>query len=167
MAYHIKTSSFNEDKMREYAKDIIELGPKLAYKKWHPDRSLAFCDKLARNEIKNNGRLKKTLKEELVEAGLDTTYLHICLKDLTKANKAIVVDNKIEYVNDNHARADSLKTAYKLHGLLKDNVVNVDNRQINFSGDMSKVMEVVNEMRKLNQELELSRSEGEVIDVKV
>ena len=117
---------------------------------------------LGRSMIRNTPGVEKRINELLNEQGMGLTYTNKKLKRLVDAEKVIVVDKSTMKVQDNSTRMEAVKTLYKLHGVLKDSDVKIDNRQITFSGDTEKLQQVADEIRKLNEQLSLDDSEGEV-----
>ena len=111
----------------------------------------------------------KLLKDpEIVEAikhkGVTVRRADNVLAKMYNAEKAITVskDSTIEYVPDNMARLDAVKTTYKLYGVLKDKEVNIDNRSITFSGDVGQLSKVIAEMKELNKNIAID-TDGEVV----
>jgi hypothetical protein len=112
---------------------------------------------------------KKLLKDpEIIEGikhrGVTVRRADNVLAKMYQAEKAITVskDSTIEYVPDNMARLDAVKTTYKLFGVLKDKEVNIDNRSITFSGDVAQLSKVIAEMKELNKDIAID-TDGEVV----
>ena len=146
------------------ARRIVKFGVAAGYKSLHPEANLKpkSLEILGRNLINSTPGLKKRINELLEEQGMGLTYTNKKLKSLVDAEKVIVVDKSTMEVQDNPTRMEAVKTLYKLHGVLKDTEVNVDNRQITFSGDANKLQMVADEIRKLNEQLALNDTEGEI-----
>ena len=115
--------------------------------------------------------VKDSIIQSLSNAGLTIEYLNKELKSLTKAEKAIILNDNIEYVPDNPVRIDSIKTAYRLYRVLDaDNKINIDSKVINLdldSASIDKLSQTVKELDRLNSKLQLSSQSGEVIDADI
>ena len=93
------------------------------------------------------------VSEILRKQGITTTTIARRLKRQLDAEKKIAVakDSMLVSVPDNQARNEAIKTSSKLLRLIKEDTY-IDNRQINFSGDLTHLQSVVEEMKQLKQQ---------------
>ena len=110
---------------------------------------------------------QNVLGMELKRSGLGLGVANRVLRGKLKCKKPVVMskDSYIEYVDDNAAQMDAVKTVYQLHGLLKNNSqINVDNRRVTFNNvEVEKLREIAHELKELNKEMGLDDRDGEVV----
>lgn len=118
----------------------------------------------------NNQKTQIAIQERLDKSGLNVEYLNNRLRQLTTAEKAIVLSDTIVNVQDNPTSLEALKVAYKLHRLLDDKqqIVNIDQRTqtVELSHDtVIRMDKTVNELRALNVNLNLCKEMGGEIEL--
>ena len=137
-----------------------------AYREIYPDANAESARRLG-SALLTNIDIKRRLSEFLDAQGLGVIELNTKLKELSEAEKAIVVDKVIQFVPDNTARVDCLKTAYKLHGLLGSDIEShIDNRQVNIHvepAEMERLAKIVKDIEEMNRKLQLDETQsGEI-----
>jgi hypothetical protein len=65
-------------------------------------------------------------------------------------------------VDDNNAQLDAVKVGYKLLGLMKEKDIYIDNRQVTFSGDITQLAKIAEDMKALQHRASIDVS-GEVV----
>jgi len=118
-----------------FARNVIEEQGNLtkAYLKSYKDAGYNTANTEA-SKLFNNPLVNARIFELLNKTGLSLPELTKKLESLVNHSKAIVVNGKIEYVPDGAIQADSVKTAFKLHGLLSNSNVDIeDNRSVNIT----------------------------------
>ena len=121
------------------------------------DRSLA-------NNMIQEPEIKEAITERLKANGITEHKIHKTLRKQLDAKKVMYVDPKLSRVevDDNDAQLKATTIGYKLLGLMKDNQVNIDNRQVTFSSDPKLLADIVLEMQKLKADAVIDTT-GEVI----
>jgi hypothetical protein len=111
-----------------------------------------------------NPEVKQGIADLLERDGITLTSLNKTLKQQLRAKKVIYHDLKAirEEIPDWDNIDKGLTKGYKLYGVLKDNNVNIDNRQVTFSGDVNKLLEVVKELKDVKARIATDTT-GEVI----
>jgi len=140
------------------------------------NQTRAYMKAYPKSEIKsaiaNSSRLitQDNVRTRCLEIMQSTTGLRLTdfltqLKDLTQAQKAVVIDKKLVSIADNPTQLEALKTGFKLLGILGTNQAPTqDNRQltINISGtDINRLSSIINEMKGLRQQESII--DGEVV----
>lgn len=101
----------------------------------------------------HSGRFRGRLSELMDLSGLSLVQLNSKLKELTEAQRPLVIDGNIEMVADNPTQIDAVKTAYKLHKVLgNDTNINVDARKIELNIDeagMERLSVIASELNQL------------------
>ena len=104
-----------------------------AYQETRPEISYETANREA-SRLFHNPIINNRIFELLNESKLDLPSLTKKLESLVNHQKAIINNGKIEYVPDGAIQADSVKTAFKLHGLLSNSNVDIeDNRSVNIT----------------------------------
>jgi hypothetical protein len=140
-----------------------------AYMELHPYLPEKTASAIVRNKINNSPIMRNLISSMLDDKKLSLNDLNSQLKDLTHANKPVVVNNSIVDYPDNNIRLAAIEKAYKLHGLLK-NDVQIDNRQVNIEvSDISdesqqRLSSILDEMSKLNDKLDLNKNKVKYVD---
>ena len=108
--------------------------------------------------------VKAYIEERLKADGITEHKIHKTLKKQLDAKKVLYVDPKLSRVevDDNDAQLKAVTTGYKLLGLLKDKDIYIDNRQVTFSGDVTQLAKVADEMKQLRHRASIDIS-GEVV----
>jgi hypothetical protein len=121
------------------------------------DRSLA-------NNMIQEPEIKEAITERLKANGITEHKIHKTLRKQLDAKKVMYVDPKLSRVevDDNDAQLKATTIGYKLLGLMKDNQVNIDNRQVTFSSDPKLLADIVLEMQKLKADAVIDTT-GEVV----
>lgn len=91
---------------------------------------------------------------ELLEqnTGSQLSILVSDLINLKSAQKSIIVDKVIEYVNDNPTQLEAVKTLMKLHGLLTPQQSTVDARSVTFNisaGDIKSLGGIMDRLERI------------------
>jgi hypothetical protein len=112
----------------------------------------------------NSPEIKQGIQDVLKRDGITLHKLNKKLKERLESKKVIYYDPKLkkDVVPDNDAQLDALKTGYKLLGALKDKDTIIDNRQVTFTGDIDRLIEVMNES-KIARERIATDTTGEVV----
>ena len=116
------------------------------------------------NSMIQEPEIKNTIIERLKADGITEHKIHKTLRKQLDAKKILYVDPKLSRVeiDDNDAQLKATSIGYKLLGLLKDKDVYVDNRQITFSGDPSKLLDIIKEYKEVKQRLTIDIT-GEIV----
>ena len=116
------------------------------------------------NSMIQEPEIKEGIVARLKSQGITENKIHKTLAKQLNAKKLMYVDPKLMRVeaDDNDAQLKAATTGYKLLGLLKDNVTNIDARQVTFNGDPKALADIVLEMRQLNKDLAID-TDGEVV----
>ena len=116
------------------------------------------------NSMINEPEIKEAITERLKANGITEHKIHKTLRKQLDAKKIMYVDPKLSRVevDDNDAQLKATTIGYKLLGLMKDNVTNIDARQVTFSGDPDKLMAIVKEMQTLKAQAVVDTT-GEVV----
>lgn len=95
-----------------------------------------------------------------------------CVKKLhkqTEATKPLVIGSEVQFVPDNASINDALKTSFKLHGVLSDTNIAIDNRSLNLGlseGELKGIEQMCGMLKDMNAKLSMGDvQDGEVIDI--
>ena len=112
----------------------------------------------------NDPEIIEGIKERLSHDGITEHKIHKTLRKQLDAKKIMYVDPKLSRVevDDNDAQLKATTIGYKLLGLMKDNVTNIDARQVTFSADPKLLADIVLEMQKLKADAVVDTT-GEVV----
>jgi hypothetical protein len=161
-------------KHEKFCQEVIkEKGNRVdAYAKVYPNATRLSAKDRAYRLMKENPDIQGRLSELLEVQGLGLVDLNEKLRKLTKAEKAIVVGGKVEYVRDDSIRLNALQTAYKLHKVIgSEGTTNIDNRSINLSinPEQALVLEkIAKKFEKMTEALKNDTGQsGEVVEAEV
>ena len=162
------TTKIKNPKHRQFKNSVIKTkNPAISYQEIYPKASE---DTARINSIKllNKPEIISAISEGLNNQGLSLTDLHCKLSKFTEVDKAVVTKFGVEFVPDNSTQLESVKTAYKLHGLLKtgdvktENTYN-DNRLLNVNAnDSQSMLGLCDRIDALNDNLKQARARREV-----
>lgn len=148
-----------------FAKEVLrtkDIGT--AFQNLHPeitDHKSALA--IARNKISNSSEIRSRISELLDSQQLSLIEANKKLKTLLNAKKPIVVRNELINVEDSTVQLMALDKLYKLHGLLVQKPVQIDNSKnvnIGMIGevDMGRMSEILKEMSILASRLDLTKN---------
>ena len=116
--------------------------------------------------------VKLRIGELLDQAGMSIKELNTKLYRLTNAKKPFVYGKELMYVNDNSTQVDSIKTGYRLHGLLGNDklIAAIQNNQANFilekPEDIATLRSTVNDLKSLcTKSLEPHAVGNNIVDI--
>lgn len=114
--------------------------------------------------IRDAPEIKEGIEQRLKADGITEHKIHKTLRKQLDAKKIMYVDPKLARVevDDNDAQLKATTIGYKLLGLMKDNVTNIDARQVTFSADPSTLLAIVKEMQTLKAQAVIDTT-GEVV----
>ena len=126
----------------------------------------AFKAAYQTNSIKGLNSLMKSpeIQAALKDHGVSKRKADNVIAKQYNAQRPIMVPKgaQVQYVDDNAAQIEAAKVTYKLLGLLKDNNVVIDNRQVTFSGDVAQLAKIVEDMKALDHSKAID-VDGEVV----
>ena len=110
-------------KHKQFARNLVKAkgNQKEAYLMTYPECSPESAPSLASRLVSSKPQILDLARSTLEHNGVSLNVLGKKLKQKLDSQKAIIVDNNIEYVEDNTSQLKAVELAYKVHGALKDN----------------------------------------------
>lgn len=165
----------NNRKREKFAQKMVEnmekgvLNPAQAYQEAYPNANIASAKDRSVRILKED--VGDRIRELMEEKGLSLETTLDKVKDLSNAQRPLVVNKSVHFVPDNSTQVEMAKTVLKLHGYLenKKEAPQIDARQVNITvnnetkDDLQGILGALNE---LNSKLLVDDGSqtGEVID---
>ena len=152
-----------------FSQDVVKgIEPKDSYKKLYSNNIKPNSLESSSNRLLNNVLIRDRISELLSSNGLDIRTLNNKLLELINKKKAIVINNNIQFVDDNSVQLESLKTAYKLHRLLGSNIETAQSSptQINIFNDtesIKRLEDIAGRLEALRESTDDDIQDGEII----
>ena len=152
-----------------FAQDLVKgISPKDSYKKLYSNNLKDNSLISGSSRLLNNNDIRTRISELLDSQGLSIKNLNNKLLELINKKKAIVLNNNIQFVDDNSVQLESLKTAYKLHRLLGSNIETAQSSptQINIFNDtesIKRLEDIASRLEALRESTDDDIQDGEIV----
>ena len=148
-----------------FCKEVVKTkNPTLAILNLHPEiTNKKVASAMARQKIESSSQIRLYISQQLDKQGLSLIEANNRLKRNLDATRPIVVKDEIVDYPDYNARLNAIDRVYKLHGLLKSDIVQ-DNRQVNISleslsgEEVDRLDGILHEMQSLASRVDMSKN---------